>query len=63
MFGFRLKAKSEHEATLVFGWYGEGGKETRSNGLSENGRAALRQSPRLAPPYRFLRFFRLNRLR
>ena len=24
MFGFRLKAKSEHEATQVFGWYGEG---------------------------------------
>ena len=24
MFGFRLKAKSEHEATQVFGWYGVG---------------------------------------
>ena len=24
MFGFRLKAKSEHEATDVFGWYGVG---------------------------------------
>ena len=24
MFGFRLKAKSEHEATDVFGWYDVG---------------------------------------
>ena len=24
MFGFRLKAKSEHEAAQVFGWYGVG---------------------------------------
>ena len=24
MFGFRLKAKSEHEAALVLGWYGDG---------------------------------------
>ena len=24
MFGFRLKAKSEHEAALVRRWYGEG---------------------------------------
>ncbi len=24
MFGFRLKAKSEHEAALVLSWYGDG---------------------------------------
>ena len=29
MFGFRLKAKSEHEATLVRRWYGEGTTQVR----------------------------------
>ena len=43
--------------------YGAGGKETRGNGVCENGRTALSQSPWLALPYRFLRFFLLNRLR
>jgi len=27
MFGFRLKAKSEHEATMVRRWYGAGVKD------------------------------------
>ena len=29
MFGFRLKAKSEHAATQVLSWYGEGRADVR----------------------------------
>ena len=47
MFGFRLKAKSEHEATQVRRWYGAGGKVTYSYQDTGKRRIAPWQSPTL----------------
>ena len=49
MFGFRLEAKSEHEATLVRRWYGDGTAQNRRKKASRNWEGSAKIA-KVSPP-------------